>query len=450
MPKKTNMTAHQSSEKKSQSLQTRDSLTGFENFASIREKIQQLIETSPQNPIAILHIGVDNFKIINHLMGCQKGDLILHELSKIISKNTRKGDLLARKGGDEFFVVLHDYTSPMIIKRAKELLAALSQPFVLNEESIIQVTASMGISCAQPHADNVEELLNHADIALSQAKKMGKNNYQFFTEILGKEIHYRYQLQKDLPYALKRKELFICYQPQIDIKSRRIVGVEALLRWQHPTLGLILPSDFIPIAEETGQITTIGEWVLKSACLQAKSWQKPSYPLKISVNVSVKQLMENCSIGMRNRFLKVVESVLQDVALTPELLELEITEGVFMAASDSRAIIKALSELGVSISCDDFGIGYSSFGRIKDLAFNALKIDSSLIQEISKKSVDLIIISSLIHMAQQLNIKTIAEGVETEEQYLILQELGCDMIQGYYFSAPLLPDEMDLLLEQQF
>ena len=428
--------------------QQHDFLTGFESFISIREKLKKLIEEYPDIHITIILIGIDNFKMINELIGTENSDLIIHDISIRITTLMNDKALLARKSGDEFYIILVDSNSLEITWNAQTILALLSKPFLLTEKKV-QITVSMGISDYPQQAQNVEELLNYANIALTQAKAIGRNNYQFFTKEMGKKAHYLYQIETDLEFVLERNELFVCYQPQIDLSTRRIIGMEALVRWQHPLFGLIYPHDFIPIAEKTGGIIAIGEWILKTACLQAKSWQKQHPSIRISVNVAAKQLIEPSLSG--DTFVHQIQLTLESISLKPELLTLEITENVFIDAEDHIShTIKELKTRGVRIACDDFGVGYAAFARFKQMSLDTIKIDGSLIPALPKKEIDFIITSNLISLAKQLNLKTIAECVETTEQCSILQDLGCDAIQGNCFSKPLLPSEIDLILDRQF
>ncbi len=429
-----------------------DQLTGLPNFIEIREKIQELIQEAKQNleEGSILIVDLDNFRYINDTMGSSIGDLILQRVSEKISLHLRAGDILARKGGDEFIIVLcriDSYEEVLLI--AENILEWLSHPFTIKGQDIF-ITASLGISFYPCSIKNAEELLANADLALGQAKELGKNNYQVFAEEMSHIVQYSQKQERHLRQALERRELFICYQPQVETQSRQIVGMEALLRWQNRELGLIMPNDFIPLAEKTGLIVPIGEWVLQNVCEQAKFWQKKYPGLRVSVNLSARQFHE---IHRRGHYhlIKSMESILDDSHLSPELLEVEITETTIMKNyAAAMTTLKEFKNLGIRISCDDFGTGYSSLNYLKRLPIDTIKIDKSFIRDMVSDPVDVSIIRAILGMAEQLKLEVIAEGVEEAAQLNMLRDLGCTVVQGYYFSRPLTPGKATLLLQQGF
>ena len=425
-------------------------LVGFANLSLVRDKIQNIIQCHSFHQMAILIINIDDFRIVNDLMGARIGDLTLCKVVEKIMGNFRGDDIFARKYGDEFILILLNHSPEEVNKIIKNIFSELSQPFIIDTHEIC-ITVSIGVSLWSEDAENADDLLAYAQLALNRVKENGKNNYQFYTHTYGAKTHHIQKMQNNLMHALTHNELYICYQAQIEISSKQIIGFEALLRWNNPQLGLIYPADFIPIAEKTGQIIPIGNWVLHRACLEAASWQKAGKSLQISVNVSVSQL-QDCYGYPNNHFLHSVQQALKQTSLKPELLELEITEGTLMQMNDATfSCIEKLKKLGVRIACDDFGIGYSSYSRILLLPLNTIKIDQSLIMDISKNLINATaIIGGVITMGRQLGIKIIAEGVETREQLDVLQNLGCEVIQGNYFSKPVLPEKLKALLKHHF
>lgn len=413
-------------------LKEHDSLTGMVNLPVIRKNIEHLIQDHDHDALAVLLLGVDCFRLINGTLGSIAGDLILQKISQRIHLHCQKNDLLARKGGDEFLIVIPNISSKEAARRAKLILQTVNKPFFIDGEEI-NITASIGISLYPKDATCAEDLLIYADFALHHVKEMGKNNYVFFTKKIGQARKYIQLIQNDLNNAIKNRQLFLNYQPKIDTHSQRIVGAEALLRWKHPHLGLIAPDHFIPIAEKMGLIASLGNWVLQQGCLQAKRWQcMHPKPLIMAVNVSAKQFYD---FRIKEPLLiSHIQSALEESSLPAELLELEITESALMRDDEaSKCILKKIKELGVVLACDDFGVGYASFGQLKKLPIDVLKIDKSLIKDITTDSIDVTIIRAIITIARRLHIKIVAEGVENEAQFLLLKDLGCDMVQGNYF-----------------
>ena len=432
-------------------LTEHDPLTGVLNFTLIQQMIQQFIDSQPNtNQLAILLLGIDNFNVINTVYGSSVGDVILQKVSDRIKRYCHEEDILARKDGDKFIVVFRNVDSVHeISRRTKQILRSLAQSFSINDLKV-SITASVGISIYPVDAQNTNDLLVCASIALSQSKAMGKNHHQYFTPKMGNKVQYTHTIQTELIGALERHEFSIYYQPQVTISNRRILGVEALMRWNNPRLGLVMPDDFIPIAEAIGQIIPIGNWILHEACKQAQRWQQAGCPLQISVNVSALQF-QTFNTNDKTRLIKSVQSALAASSLAPELLELELTESAIMRSDAlTTRMLKKIKALGVQISCDDFGMGYSSFNRLKQLPLDTIKIDQSLIDDIHKEAIDATIVRAIITIAQQLNIKTLAEGVENIHQFNALCDMGCDFIQGYYFCKPMLPDELDTIITRGF
>lgn len=427
----------------------RDYLTGLPNLPQVREQIAELLNQAEQHRHqgAVLLVDIDNFKDINDMIGSYFGDQILRQTSTRIAQCLRKQDILARKGADEFIVVLLGIESAdEATLMAKSILNKLTQPFFMDHQEI-NLTASVGICFYPVGIQNVEVLLANADIALGQAKDVGKNNYQIFMQEMGDRVQTIQKIERYLRQAITRDELFICYQPQVEINSNSIVGMEALLRWQNPELGLILPSDFIPLAEKTGLITPIGDWVLRTACLQGKAWHQQGNPLRIAVNLSAKQFQGPYNQGAQP-LIKSIEAILKEINFSPELLEVEITESMIMKNyAAAMYSLKKLKNLGIRISCDDFGTGYSSLNYLKRFPIDTIKIDKSFIDDIGDDPIDVAIIRAIIVMAQQLNIEVIAEGVEKKEQLAVLRDLGCSVVQGYLFSKPLTSAESTLFIQ---
>lgn len=420
-----------------------DGLTGFSNLAFIREKIDELV--NKQEPSAIFLLGLDDFSMVNDALGSYIGDFVLKQTSERLKDRLQDTHVIARKGGDEFIMIFHNDSLKRSQQRAHHILKEISQPISIGDKKIY-LTGSIGISTYPQDANATEELLTCADIALRYAKSVGKNNAQHFTKKLGIKSHQRHEILAKLPHALERNEFFLCYQPQLDTRNQTIVSLEALLRWKNPRLGLIMPQYFIPLAEETAHIISIGDWVLKSACQQAKQWQLPEKSIRMAVNVSARQLQTS---HKKQCLLKSIEEALAISKLPPHHLEIEITESVFMK-SDLRAMqtLKKIKDIGIHIACDDFGTGYSSFHRLKQLPIDILKIDRLLIKDMCKNPVDETIIRSIIAIAKKLNLLCVAEGVEKEEQYQRLCELGCDIIQGHYFSKAVNPPQIEKLLKR--
>jgi diguanylate cyclase (GGDEF)-like protein len=426
-----------------QYLARHDALTGLANRILFSETLVQTLHNSARHRhrFALLFIDLDRFKNINDTLGHESGDQLLREMAQRLKETLRGGDFIARLGGDEFVVLLPEIevgNDAAIV--ARKLLAALTRPvFIQGQEC--RVTASIGISEYPTDAKDEHALMKNADIAMYHAKEQGKNNFQFFSESLRSQSLERLALENSLRKAIENDELLLHYQAKLDLKVNRITGVEALLRWKHPDLGMISPSQFIPLAEDTGLIVPIGKWVLQTACAQSVAWLKAGLPpVCLAVNLSARQFADE-------NLLRDIEQSLHDSGMAPELLELELTESMVM--QDHERAIKILSELkkiGVRLAIDDFGVGYSSLAQIKNFPIDTLKVDRSFIRDLPDNSEDCAITQAIIAMAKTLSLTVVAEGVETQAQEDFLRGIACDETQGFYFSRPVASDQFAALL----
>jgi diguanylate cyclase (GGDEF)-like protein/PAS domain S-box-containing protein len=416
-----------------------DVLTALPNRALFTDRLEHaLARTKHVNKtVALLFLDLDRFKIINDTLGHDVGDGVLKTLSKRLLSCVRKSDTVARLGGDEFALVLEDVSSPdNVVQIARKIISALSSPFEVDERELF-ITTSIGISMYPADGKDPQTLLKHADTAMYQAKELGRNTYRFYSSDMSIRVFERLSMETSLRHALERQEFVLYYQPQVNIESGKIQGVEALLRWQHPEMGLVLPGDFVPILEETGLILAVGEWVLKTACAQAKAWHEAGFPgLRMAVNLSSRQFNAPGLIKMLTR-------ILTQTGLNPRDLELEITESILVQHSkDTMAIFKTFSDLGVNLAIDDFGTGYSSLSYLKRFSVDTLKIDRTFIADVIHDPEDAAIVEAIIAMARRLGISVIAEGVESEAQVKFLSKQGCNQIQGFLVSQPLPAEEI--------
>jgi diguanylate cyclase (GGDEF)-like protein/PAS domain S-box-containing protein len=420
-----------------------DALTELPNRMLLYDRIGQAIAQAQRNQavLAILFIDLDRFKTVNDSLGHAVGDRLLKNVAGRLESCTRESDSIARIGGDEFVVLLGNLKEPEDARHvSQKLLDVLAEPVTIDGNEL-KVTPSIGI-CAYPHdGEDVETLMRNADTAMYYAKQMGRNNYQFFTQAMNDAAQQRLVMENDLRHAIERSEFILHYQPQLDLESGAIIGFEALVRWRHPQRGMVLPSEFIAAAEETGLIGLLGEWVLRQACTEARAWRNAGHPeLQVSVNCSAQQFQ-------REGFVETVDRILRGTGLPASCLELEITESVIVERSEEViARFAALDAMGVRISIDDFGTGYSSLSYLKRFAIHQLKIDQSFVRDISSDPDDAAIVSAIIAISHSLGFKVVAEGVETAEQLAFLKSLGCDGAQGYYFSRPVPADEFARLL----
>lgn len=423
-----------------------DVLTGMANRRKFEDDLTRMLHTGKvyDMMIAVLFIDLDRFKSINDLLGHTVGDQLLVEAASRLKQHVREKDTVARQGGDEFTILLTQmFSTKNVITFAEKLLKAFQQPFLLGGQEVY-ITPSIGIALAPAHGTTATQLIKNADTAMYEAKATGKNKYVVYTKEMSEAEHKRNVLEKELRKAIQNEELLLHYQPQVHMHTKQIIGFEALVRWKHPKLGMVSPADFIPLAEETGLILSIGEWVLRQACKQAKQWHEKGYTsLKIGVNLSPMQFIDP-------NLVQLVTNALRESDLPPEALDLEITEGIAMR--NEQLVIEKLQQLqslGIKISIDDFGTGYSSLSYLTKYPIHTLKIAREFIQEIEHNPQEEAIISSIIMMAKNLRLTVIAEGVETEKQWDFLTEQRCDQIQGYYVSKPLEAKHTWELLEKE-
>jgi diguanylate cyclase (GGDEF)-like protein len=428
-------------EKHVRHLAYHDTLTGLPNRRTFLETLQRLTEQphDEHDMVAVMFMDLDRFKMVNDTLGHEVGDLLLKAVTTRIKQSLRINDMISRLGGDEFTVILDHMISPEIVARiARKICDALAEPFLLAEQQIY-VTTSIGIAMYPTDSEDVNTLIKYADTAMFKAKET-RNSFQFYEAGMEMQVARRMEMENEMRQALELGQFTLHYQPQVELESGKIVGMEALVRWQHPVKGMISPGEFIPLAEETGLINALGEWVLRHACIQLREWLNKGYPpLILSVNISSRQLDDK-------RFVEKVQKVLADTNVPTELIELEITESAVMKSPDE--VIPALEKLrtlGVSLAIDDFGTGHSSLNYLRRFPVNTLKIDRSFVNDISKSPQDSIIINGIIALAKSLKLKVIAEGVETYEQKMYLEQQKCDWLQGFYLYKPM-PAE---IFEQQ-
>lgn len=429
-----------------------DTLTGLPNRALLKDRIHQAIAHAQRNEgmVGILFLDLDNFKLVNDTIGHTLGDLLLKRVVQRILACLREGDTAARLGGDEFIVMLPDMSDIQdAAKVANKILGSLMPPLAIDQHEIF-VGASIGISIYPKNSKDSDQLLAEADSAMYHAKKLGKNNYQFFTPEMNNLAQKYMKLEKHLRRALEQHEFALYFQPQIEIATGRIIGMEALIRWFSPELGMVAPVDFIPLAEETGLIVPIGAWVLREACAQARFWRENGFSIRVAVNLSSRQFHQvHNHPQYRHPLLDAVMNALDETGLPPDLLELEITEGILMQRLDSTMeILNTLKCKGVRLSVDDFGTGYLSLSYLKRFPIDTLKIDRSFVNDITTDPSDKAIVAAITAMSQQLKLEVVAEGVETEAQLAFLRELHCHAFQGFYFSKPLPADEALLILQR--
>lgn len=432
------------SEKRIHRLAHYDALTNLPNRALLLERMKQLIVQVKRRggKLGVLFFDLDDFKLINDTMGHTSGDLLLQLIAGNLKECVREEDTVARLSGDEFVVVLPDVTTPHdVVVVSEKIFSVMREPLPLGGRQV-ELSFSLGISMYPDDGLQAETLLKHADIAMYWAKHEGKNQYRFFTQEMTQALEERLRLEEDLKIALEDGQFMLYFQPQIDLRSGRIIGVEALLRWRHPEHGLIPPFKFIPVAEDMGLILPLGRWVLEEACRQQCAWRKKGMNVRMAVNLSARQLQDE---GL----LDVLGGVLSDFSMDPAMLELELTETFLM--DDPEAAILLLQEikgLGLRLAMDDFGTGYSSLSYLKRFAMDTLKIDQSFVRALPEDEQDAVIITTIIDMAHNLDLKVLAEGVETIEQLRFLREHGCSEVQGYYFSKPLPAEQIMLQLRR--
>jgi diguanylate cyclase (GGDEF)-like protein/PAS domain S-box-containing protein len=433
------ITDRKAAEERVQFLAYYDALTGLPNRAFLKDRLEDAVARARESneQVALLHLDLDRFKIINDSLGHTLGDLLLKEVAERLKGCTREHDTLARVGGDGFMILLasvDDAKEVAIV--AEHIVQSMAEDFPIQGYSL-SATCSIGVSMFPEHGTDCEDLLKNADAAMYCAKELGRNGFRFFTDDLNIKAMERLTLENGLRLALERDEFFLVYQPQMNIASGEITGLEALIRWQHPQLGLVPPDKFIGAAESSGLILAIGEWVLRTACSQARRWQDDGIlAVPVAVNVSAVQFRQA-------GFCELIKRVLAETLLPPKFLELELTESLLLSNADLMLfVLQELKEMGVKLAIDDFGTGYSSLSYLKKFRVNKLKIDRSFIRDIATDSDDAAITTAIISMAKSLNLTVIAEGVENEAQMSFLRAHKCDEIQGYYFMKPVTADSV--------
>ncbi len=427
------ITARIRAESQIQKLINYDSLTGLPNRTLLHDRLHLATAQASRDKLVlgVLMLDLDRFKAINETLGHRAGDKLLKAVAKRLQACFRDSDTLARLGGDEFVAILTGVShEDSITTVAKKILAVVSEPFYIDGAEIFS-TCSIGIAVYPMDGDDSHTLLKHADLAMYQAKGLDRNNFQFFSREMNNIVLERMMLENSMRKGLERGEFFLVYQPQVDARTGSIFGMEALLRWQHPDLGLLLPDKFINLAEENGLIIPLGEWVLRCACRQNKAWQEEGLPpVCVAVNLSAKQFGQY-------HLDELVAATLLETGLDPEWLELELTESMLMKDIEQNAtLLKKFKEMGISLAIDDFGTGYSSLSYLKNFPISRLKIDRSFVQDITTNPDDAAIARIIIDIARALNLNVIAEGVETRAQMQFLSFNNCVEMQGYLFSRP--------------
>ncbi|OGT19357.1 MAG: hypothetical protein A2V90_08780 [Gammaproteobacteria bacterium RBG_16_57_12] len=420
-----------------------DTLTELPNRMLLMDRLEHSLirRTKSKLPMAIMFLDLDRFKNINDTLGHNVGDMLLQNVTKRLMACIREEDTIARLGGDEFAILLENIASVEdIVQVSKKILQALDEPFVFHGQELY-ISGSIGISIHPEDGNDASTLLMNADTAMYRAKALGRNNYQFYSPDMSAMALDRLKLESSLRRAIERQEFLLHYQPQVEMATGKIIGAEALLRWQHPERGMVAPMEFIPLLEETGLIGPVGEWVLRTACHQARHWYVDGFKsLRISANLSGRQFQDP-------KLVKIISDILEECALDSSLLELEITESVLMQGDKtSMNNLHTLKQMGLHLAIDDFGTGYSSLSYLKRFPITTLKIDREFIRDISTDEDDAAIVKTIVAMSHNLKMRVIAEGVETEQQYSFLKTCGCTNIQGNLFSVPLDKDEMGQLL----
>jgi diguanylate cyclase (GGDEF)-like protein len=428
------MVGERRAEKRIKYLAHHDSLTGLANRRLFLERLAAAIEDARARSLhlALLFLDLDGFKLVNDTLGHDAGDMLLETAARRLAGCVRAEDMVARLGGDEFTIVLRDVNSEGQARgAAARALDALAHPVHLMEREIF-IGASIGIALYPSDGADSVALLKNADTAMYRAKDQGRNTFEFYTPDMGTQMLVRMSLESSIRRALDREEFTIHYQPLVDLASGRLISFEALVRWQHPDLGLVSPADFVPLAEETGLIKPLGRWVLREACVQSRRWQDVApHPVRVGVNLSGKQFADQ-------ELVRHIAGTLEENDLSPSLLELEITENTVMHNTDTTiAMLSELKRLGIQLSVDDFGTGYSSLSYLKRLPLDVLKIDRSFVGHVPDDADDSAIVTAIVAMAQSLRLGVVAEGVETAEQVECLRGRGCDTIQGFYLGRPM-------------
>ncbi|MBU1776826.1 MAG: EAL domain-containing protein, partial [Gammaproteobacteria bacterium] len=439
-----NINERKKAEERIRFLANFDHLTGLPNRAELQVRFQHALEQSRRNGkhLALMYLDIDHFKNINDTLGHTFGDQLLLEVAQRIRAFIREDDTVSRQGGDEFILVFPEMNEEGAARMASALIDTVSQPFEIEGQELI-ITPSIGISVYPNDGGDFEVLLKNADAAMYRVKQDSHNNFRFFAQEMQAHSARTLLLSNALRHALSRNQLQLYFQPQIALLDNSVVGAEALLRWMHPELGTISPDEFIPIAEESGQIVQIGEWVLRTAVRQQKDWlDRGLPPMVMAVNLSATQFRQA-------NLPEMVSGILDEAGLPHQYLELELTEAVAMDDPHSAvAMMDKLHERGIRMSIDDFGTGYSSLSYLKRFKVYKLKIDQSFVRDIIDDPEDKAIVTAIINMANGLGMQTIAEGVENAGQLEFLRAHGCDEVQGYYFSKPILADQFERYLKE--
>jgi diguanylate cyclase (GGDEF)-like protein/PAS domain S-box-containing protein len=423
-----------------------DLLTGLPNRTLFKDRLTLSIAQARRNSqmLAVMFLDLDRFKMVNDTLGHVVGDELLLHVSSRLRGCLREGDTLARMGGDEFTLLLPQISfREDAVTTAQKILAALQRPFHIGDHELF-ASVSIGIALFPNDGESIDSLVKNADVAMYHAKARGRSNYQFYSHTLNATFSERLSLENAMRRALERHEFSLFYQPQVNIESGAVTGMEALVRWQHPARGLLPPSEFIPLAEETGLIVPIGDWVLRTACAQMRAWQEMGLPpVRLAVNLSAQQIEQP-------HFVETLLGVLKETGLAADVLEIEITESVIMKDVENTIVkLVKLSDHGVKIAIDDFGTGYSSLSYLKKLPIHTLKIDQSFVHDISRDPGGTSIVTAIIAMAKGLNLNMVAEGVETQKQLSFLRDLDCDEMQGFLYSWPLTAAEATSVLTSE-
>jgi len=421
-----------------------DFLTGMPNRMLLNDRVNQAIAWAQRHAkkVAVLFLDLDGFKHINDSLGHATGDKLLQSVAKRLVDCVRGSDTVSRQGGDEFVVLLTEVgQSEDAAITARRMLQTVAQAHSVDQHDL-HVTTSIGVSVFPDDGQDAETLIKNADTAMYQAKENGRQSYQFFKPAMNVRAVERQSIEESLRRALEREEFLVQYQPKVNLKTLEITGAEALIRWKHPVRGMVPPSDFIPIAEDCGLIVPIGNWVLREACKQARTWMDAGLPLAtMAVNISAMEFRDE-------DFLDGVFRILRETGLDPAALELELTESVLMKRAEStQSILKILRGSGIQLAVDDFGTGYSSLSYLRKFPIDALKIDQSFIRQITTVPDETTIVTAVISMGRSLKLRVVAEGVETMDELTFLQAHQCEEAQGYYFSRPVLPERFAQLLK---
>ncbi|WP_432664175.1 EAL domain-containing protein [Wukongibacter baidiensis] len=436
------ITERKKAEKHIKHLAYHDALTNLPNRYFLNNYLKRLLTdiTQKEHTIAVMFIDLDRFKIINDTMGHDFGDIVLQHVAKRLIGLVRNDDIVCRQGGDEFIILMKDVSQEDITKIGQRVIDEFARPFIINGREIF-TTPSIGISLYPTDGQDVESLIKYADMAMYSAKNNGRNNFQFYNTKLSEKISRKMDLGNGLRKALENDEFILHYQPQFDLNTYEIIGMEALIRWNHPQLGLIPPNEFIPLAEEIGIIIDIGKWVLRTACRQNKNWQEAGFPsILMAVNISGRQFQDN-------HFVETIHQILEETELDPQYLELEITESIMQNIEEVTVVLDQLKNIGVRLSIDDFGTGYSSLSILQHLPIDTLKIDKSFTSGIMTDLNTSAIVKTIIDMGNNLKLKVIAEGIEEKHQESYLKQNTCFIGQGFLLSKPLPAEDIEKTLK---